>query len=107
MSLSDKLATFEALCEVLYGPVGQAGRDQPRRQQADLEIKQVTENYANINLLRFFLENSTSKWVQFVTAAALKQLFCDHYCQIPQGETISLKESLLNFLATKGCSCDQ
>lgn len=42
-----------------------------------------------------------------MAASALKQLIEKHWSQIPGTEVVSLKTTLLNYLANKGCECEQ
>ena len=56
---------------------------QTQKVQADSELKSFTENTANFNSIRYFLENSQEKFVQFVAASALKQQVEKHWSHIP------------------------
>lgn len=46
---------------------------------ADAELKKFTEDVNNLSALKFYMENSNSRFVQFVSASALKQLFSTYY----------------------------
>lgn len=67
---------------------------------ADSELKKFTEEVSNLGALKFYLENSNSKFVQFVAASALKQLFTEHWSLIPVGEKVEITDFLVNFLLT-------
>ena len=73
---------------------------------ADSELKKFTEDISNLGALKFYLENSTSRYVQFVSASALKQLFTEHYSSLPVTEKLSIKDFLINFLVQKESSLD-
>ena len=77
------------------------------RQRADLELKIFTEDVSNLGALKLYLEKSSSKYVQFVAASALKQLFTEHWGKIPVHEKLSIKDFLVNFLVQQEASLDQ
>ena len=66
----------------------------------------MVDQAENIPLLRYFLETSGSKYVQFVAASALKSLFVKHWSRIPLSEKKGIKDYMLNFLMVKGPTCD-
>ena len=72
------MALFESLCTTLYSnppmnsTLAERQDAQAQKTQADAELKSFTENTANFNSIRFFLENSQQKFVQYVAASALK-----------------------------------
>ena len=113
--MDQNFAHFEALCETLYGPdPNQAANFQQRRQpshderqRADQELKNFTEDVSNLGALKLYLEKSTSKFVQFVAASALKQLFTQNWCKIPTAEKLSIKDFIIDFMVRKESSLDQ
>ena len=99
------MALFESLCTTLYAnppittTLAERQQAQAQKAQADCELKSFTEDVTNFNSIRFFLENSHQKYVQFVAASALKQLIEKHWTHILGPEIVSLKDTLLNYLA--------
>ena len=57
--------------------------------------------------LKLYLENSNSKFVQFVSASALKQLFTKHWSSIAVSEKLGIKDFVINFLLAKEATLDQ
>ena len=114
MSMEQTLAFFESLCATLYGPDqsdGQAQNTRPasteERKQANEKLKNFTEDVSNLGALKLFLEKSSSKYVQFVAASALKQLFTQNWSKIPVNEKLGIKDFLINLMVQKEASCDQ
>jgi len=60
-----------------------------------------------LGALKFYLEKSDSRFVQFVAASALKCLFTEHWLKIPVSEKLSIKDFVINFLMQKEASLDQ
>ena len=60
----------------------------------------------NLGALKFFLEKSDSRFVQFASASALKRLFTEHWLKIPVADKLSIKDFVVNFLVQKESSLD-
>lgn len=78
--MEQTLGYFESLCTTLYGPDAASGQSArpatpEERKQANEQLKNFTEDVSNLGALKLFLEKSSSKYVQFVAASALKNLF--------------------------------
>ena len=81
------MTRFEQVCQKLYENPQQHSNQQrqqfqAQKQHADHWLKTFTEEIKNLNHIRYFLENSQSKYVQFVAASALKQLFSENLSDI-------------------------
>ena len=102
-----QLQVFEGYCNTLYA-AGGAQRSTPAQiKDADENLKKFTENIQNIQLLRYFMENSNSKYVKYLSASAMKQLFSTHWTKIPLEEKIAIKDYMLQQLRDQGPSMDQ
>ena len=53
------------------------------------------------------MENSNSKYVKYLSASAMKQLFSTHWTKIPLEEKIAIKDYMLQYLRDQGPSMDQ
>ena len=60
----------------------------------------------NLGALKFFLEQSESRFVQFAAASALKRLFTEYWPKIPVSDKLSIKDFVINFLVQKEASLD-
>ena len=58
-------------------------------------------------MLRYFIENSNSKYVKYLSASALKQLFTTHWTKIPVQEKFAIKDYMLQYLRDQGPQMDQ
>lgn len=103
IQLQQQLAHFDGLCSTLYeGAVaGRGATSQLEKQKADEELKKLTEDLASLGSLKFFLENSQSKYAQFVAASGLKNIFTRHWNKIELAEKLAIKDYLVAFLAKK------
>ena len=70
-------------------------------------MKKFTEDVQNLPMLRYFMENSDSKEVKFLSASAMKQLFTAHWLKIPVQEKMAIKEYMLRYLREQGPQMDQ
>ena len=69
------------------------------KQEADRQLKEFSDNLANMSKLKLFLEHSSNQYAQYLSASALKNLLGDNWGKIPINEKIAIKDYLLNFLA--------
>ena len=58
-------------------------------------------------MLRYFMENSNSRYVQFLSASAMKQLFTAHWQKISVEEKMNIKQYMLRYLREQGPQADQ
>lgn len=105
------MAYFESLCATLYGAdpsSSQAPRQvsNAERKSANEQLNNFTEDVSNLGALKFFLEKSSSKYVQFVAASALKNLFTLNWSKIPVNEKLGIKDFLVNLLMQREASSD-
>lgn len=112
--MDQNFARFEALCTTLYGhdpnnnsqPKPQRQPTHDERQRADEELKVFTEDVQNLAALKSYMEQSRSKFVQYVAVSALKQIFTEHWSKIPVDEKLTIKDFLINFIVQKEAVLD-
>ena len=104
------MTTFERNCDTLYGT--NAGLNtQLAKSQADNYLRQYTEEVGNIDMLFYFFENSGSKYVKFLAAAAIKELLTKNLNKIPPRippeKLITFKEYLMAFIRDRATQTDE
>ena len=102
--MQQQLQIFEGYCNTLYENA--ANTSQQAKQQADESLKKFTEDVQNLTMLRYFMENSNSKYVKYLSVSAMKQLFTQHWLKIPVEEKINIKDYMLHYLKEQGPQCD-
>lgn len=101
-----QLDIFEQYCETLYGAAA-ANVSPQDRQHANESLKQFTDDVGNLQLLLYFVQNSNSKYVQYLSLSALKQLITDNWLKVSFEQINNIKNYILHFLKEKGPLAEQ
>lgn len=77
------------------------------RQHANESLKQFTDDVSNLQLLQYFVQNSNSKYVQYLSLSALKQLVTENWLKVSSEQLDNIKNYILLYLKEKGPQAEQ